>query len=173
MTAQKKAYLFAFSAIGLWSTIGSAFKITLRYLDPVPMLLISSFVACLVLAAFLSVQGKWKLLRHYSVRQILMSALLGLLNPFLYYVVLLKAYDLLPAQVAGTLNYIWPLMLVLLSIPILHQKISAGSIFAILISFFGIMLISGIFSGHNPEIYTISGWEKTFGITLALSSAIL
>ena len=34
---------------------------------------------------------------------------MGLFNPFLYYLVLFKAYDLLEAQEAGTLNYIWPI----------------------------------------------------------------
>ena len=47
---------------------------------------------------------------------------MGLHNPFLYYLVLLTAYKLLPAQEAGTLNYIWPLVLVLLSIPLLDKN---------------------------------------------------
>jgi drug/metabolite transporter (DMT)-like permease len=145
MKAQKKAYLFAFSAIAFWSTIGSAFKLSLRYLDPLWLLLISSFVACLALLAILIIQGKLPLLRTVTRKQIAMSAFLGLLNPFFYYLVLLKAYDILPAQVAGTLNYIWPLVLVLLSIPMLHQRISFISILAILISFTGILMISGAF----------------------------
>jgi len=51
------------------------------------------------------------------------SALLGLINPFIYYLILLKAYQLLPAQVAQPLNMIWPIILVFLSIPLLGQKI--------------------------------------------------
>jgi len=31
------------------------------------------------------------------------SAVLGLINPFIYYIILLKAYQLLPAQVASHL----------------------------------------------------------------------
>ena len=105
-------------------------------------------------------------MRQVNRRAILFSAFLGLLNPFLYYVVLLEAYDLLPAQVAGTLNYIWPLILVMLSIPFLKQKISVWSIVAILVSFSGIMIISArgqILSLHftNPS-----------GIVLALFSAV-
>jgi drug/metabolite transporter (DMT)-like permease len=94
-----------------------------------------------------------------------MSALMGMLNPYFYYLVLLSAYDLLPAQEAGTLNYIWPLALVLLSIPILGQKISLWSILAIFISFLGILLISthgNLFSFHFTNIR---------GVFLALGSA--
>ena len=35
------------------------------------------------------------------------SLLPGLLNPCLYYLVLFKAYELLPAQQAQALNYSW------------------------------------------------------------------
>ncbi|MCK9423709.1 MAG: DMT family transporter [Bacteroidales bacterium] len=166
MYPQKRAYIFAFSAIVCWSTIGSAFKITLRYLDPLSLLFYSSFVASGVLLMILIIQKKLYLLRAVNGREILFSAFLGLLNPFFYYVVLLKAYDLLPAQVAGTLNYIWPLMLVLLSIPLLKQKISPWSVVAILISFFGIIVISthGQFSSLH--------FSHPLGIALALFSAV-
>jgi drug/metabolite transporter (DMT)-like permease len=142
MRTQRKAYLYAFSAIACWSTIGSAFKISLRYLDPLGLLLFSSIVAVITLFVILLAQGKLSLLGKLTSTDILMSALMGLLNPYLYYVVLLKAYDILPAQEAGTLNYIWPLVLVLLSIPMLRQKISFLSILAIFTSFAGIMVIS-------------------------------
>ena len=167
MRTQRKAYLYAFSAIACWSTIGSAFKISLRYLDPLGLLLFSSIVAVITLFVILLVQGKLSLLGKLTSTDILMSALMGLLNPYLYYVVLLRAYDILPAQEAGTLNYIWPLVLVLLSIPMLKQKISVLSILAILISFAGIMVISThgrLLSFHfsNPA-----------GVLLATGSAFL
>jgi drug/metabolite transporter (DMT)-like permease len=163
---QKKAYLFALSAIACWSTVGSAFKLSLRELAPVPLLIYASFSACVVLLIILMVQGKLSLLRRMTGLQLMKSALLGLLNPFLYYVVLLKAYDLLPAQEAGTLNYIWPLVLVLLSIPLLKQRIGAMSLLAILISFTGILVISTHgrvldFQLSNPA-----------GVALAVGSAV-
>ena len=139
---QKKAYLFALLAVFFWSTMSSAFKITLRFIDFDQLLLWTSLSGFLVLLSINSV-GKqrlnWKSLtrRHY-----LTSAVLGLLNPFLYYLVLFRAYDMLEAQVAGTLNYIWPITLVLLSIPLLRQKIRWMSIIAIFISFFGLVIIS-------------------------------
>ena len=79
MKLQKKAYLFAFAAIACWSTIGSAFKISLRWLSPVELLFYSSFTACLVLLSILLVQRKLSLMRNLTISQILHSALLGLL----------------------------------------------------------------------------------------------
>lgn len=166
MKQQRQAYTYALLAILCWSTIGSAFKISLRYFDFMILLLFSSFTAVAVLFIILLAQGKLKLLAKLKKEDLLSSAFLGLLNPFLYYVVLLKAYDLLPAQEAGTLNYIWPLLLVLLSIPMLKQKITAWSVLAILVSFFGIILIST--HGH-PLTFKFS---SPLGVLLALGSAI-
>ncbi|MEI7491658.1 MAG: DMT family transporter [Bacteroidota bacterium] len=166
MKPQQKAYLFAFAAIACWSTIGSAFKLSLRYLDPLGLLLFSSIVAVIALFIILLVQGKLALLGKTSSAGILNSALMGLLNPYLYYIVLLRAYDLLPAQEAGTLNYIWPLVLVLLSIPLLGQKISAWSIVAVTLSFLGILLIS---THGNLLSFKFS---STAGVALALVSSV-
>jgi len=166
MKQQRQAYTYALFAILCWSTIGSAFKISLRYLDFLTLILFSSFVAILVLVLTLLFQRKLGLLKKISQENLLHSAFLGLLNPFLYYVVLLKAYDLLPAQEAGTLNYIWPLVLVLLSIPMLRQKITIWSIFAILTSFSGILIIS-----THGDLVSLRFSNPT-GVLLALGSAI-
>jgi drug/metabolite transporter (DMT)-like permease len=166
MKKQRKAYLFALLAILCWSTIGSAFKISLRYIGFLHLLFFSSLVAVVVLAITILVQKKWKLLRKFTIKDYLSSAFMGLLNPFLYYLVLLKAYELLQAQEAGTLNYIWPLVLVLLSIPFLHQKISGLSVFAVLISFFGIIIIS-----THGNILSMK-FSHPLGILLAVGSAL-
>ena len=126
----------------LWSTVASAFKISLRYLNFIQLLFFASFVSVILLFFILLIQNKLKLLKAYTFQDYLHSAFLGFLNPFLYYLMLFKAYSILPAQQAITLNYTWPIMLVLLSIPILKQNIKFISIFAISISFIGVIIIS-------------------------------
>ncbi|NLA14991.1 MAG: DMT family transporter, partial [Bacteroidales bacterium] len=91
---------------------------------------------------------------------------------FLYYLILFKAYSLLPAQVAQALNMIWPLLLVLLSIPILGQKIGWMSILAMIISFLGALFIAlqgdlgTLFQGRLQI-------QNPWGVVLALGSAFL
>ncbi|MBC8313626.1 MAG: DMT family transporter, partial [Candidatus Cloacimonetes bacterium] len=131
MKNQNKSYFFAILAVLIWSTVASAFKISLEYLTYFQLLFFSSFVSLIALFIILFFQGKVKLLARYRPKDYFRSALLGFLNPFLYYILLFKAYSILPAQKAITLNYTWPIMLVLLSIPILKQKIKLTSIFAI------------------------------------------
>jgi drug/metabolite transporter (DMT)-like permease len=164
---QKRAYLYAISAILLWSTIASAFKITLQFTDFYHVLLISSLVSLLCLFCVLIWQKKLNLLNGLTRVQIGKAAVRGFLNPFLYYLVLLKAYTLLKAQEAGTLNYIWPITLVLLSIPLLKQKIGWKSIIAIFISFFGIVVIST--EGNLSSLE----FREPLGVFLAVGSSIL
>ena len=167
MDNQKKAESFAILSVILWSTVASAFKISLRHVDYLELLLYASFFSTLIIFFVLLVRKKLHLLRTYSFKDFIISALLGFLNPFLYYIVLFKAYSILPAQEAITLNYTWPLMLVLLSIPLLKQKINFLSVIAIIISFFGVIIIAtrGDFASLN--------FSNIKGDLLPLSSAVI
>lgn len=167
MKNQKSAYYYALGAVLLWSTVASAFKVTLRYLDIVPLLFYASITSTVAFFVYLLLSGKLNSLKILSRKDYLRSALLGFLNPFLYYIILLKAYSLLPAQQAQPINFIWPIMLVLLSIPLLHQKIRTRDIIAVIISFAGVIIIStrGDIRGFklaNPA-----------GVLLAISSAVI
>ncbi|MCB0807021.1 MAG: DMT family transporter [Bacteroidales bacterium] len=166
MKDQKRAYLFAISAILMWSTVASAFKYTLQYIDFPHLLFYASATAVVVLFVLIATTGKPALFRQIDKGLIFRSALRGFLNPFAYYLVLLKAYDLLKAQEAGTLNYIWPITLVLLSIPFLGQKIGFKSILAIFTSFFGILIIS-----TEGKITTLT-FREPLGVVLAVGSSL-
>jgi len=167
MEKQRQAYLFGLAAVLCWSTVATAFKLSLRYLDPIQLLLYASLTSILVLAAVLAVQGRLGLLFGYSRREYLQSLGLGLLNPLLYYLVLLKAYDLLPAQEAQPLNYTWALTLALLSIPLLKQKLGLAELGAGLVCYSGVLVIStrGDLAGFH--------FSNPLGVALALGSTVI
>ncbi|MDD5509153.1 MAG: DMT family transporter [Bacteroidales bacterium] len=142
MSSQQKATFLALLAVLFWSTIGSAFKLTLQHIDFLNILLYASLISIAVFFIILTIQGKLSCLRKLTKKDILHSAFLGLLNPFLFYVTVLKAYDILLAHEAVVLNYVWPITLTLLSIPMLRQRISWKSLLAILISFVGVITIA-------------------------------
>jgi len=133
-----------------WSTVPTAFKISLRELDILPMLTIASLTSTLVLLIVVIAGKKVHLIRLTTRKQLLNSAILGFINPFLYYLILLKAYQLLPAQVAQPLNMIWPIILVFLSVSILGQKIERKSFIALFVSFIGVYIISSQGSLFKP-----------------------
>ncbi|MCK4408611.1 MAG: DMT family transporter, partial [Candidatus Eisenbacteria sp.] len=154
-------------AVLLWSTVASAFKLSLRYLDYAQLLLYSSIVATLFLGALLAVTRRLGRVFPCSWRECLKSAGLGFLNPFLYYAVLFKAYALLPAQVAQPLNYTWAIALALLSIPILKQRIGARDIVGGLVCYAGVLVIS-----TRGNLFSF-GVANPLGVSLALGSTVV
>lgn len=167
MKKSSQAYIYAALSVILWGTIPTAFKMALSELNIVTMLGIATVVSMLVLLVILIVSGKIKLLRGMSRKEILWSALLGLINPVMYYLMLLTAYSRLPGQVAQPVNMVWPVILVFLSMPILHQRIPARSFAALLISLAGVYIIASQGAPLSP------GRSDALGVTLALSSGVL
>ena len=167
MKNQSKAYIYVGFTILFWGTSASAFKIGLKYLDYFQLLYIATLTTVIFLFFVLLFQRKLKLLKALKTKDYLSSALLGFLNPFLYYVVLFIAYSLLPAQIAQPLNFVWPIILVLLSVPFLKQKLSTRTIIALLLSFIGVVFISS--QGNISDMK----FANPLGIFLALSSSII
>jgi drug/metabolite transporter (DMT)-like permease len=167
MNSSKKAYLFAGLAVFFWSTVATAFKIALRDFDFIQLIFYASGVTVILLFFVLLIQQKIRLLFHQTQQQWLSSIFIGAFNPLLYYLILFKAYSLLPAQVAQPLNMIWPITLALLSVPFLKQKIGWISLVALFVSFIGVFFISS--QGG------ISGFKNTngTGILLAVGSSVL
>ncbi len=163
----RKAFIFAILAVLFWGTSPTAFKIGLRHQDTLQLLTGATFTSALLLGILLLPGKRYKEFSRFRRSDLGFSFLMGLLNPVAYYLILFKAYSILPAQVAQPLNMIWPIVLVIISIPLLKQKISWKSIGAMLISFSGIIIISlqGGSGGKDPE--------NRLGIVLALSSSII
>ena len=166
MNNSTKSYLLASLAVLFWSTIATAFKIALSELTPGQLLLVASCTAVVVLTVISIIEGTLGQILKSRPADILMSALLGLLNPFVYYLVLLEAYTLLPAQVAQPLNMIWPIVLVFLSVPLLKQKIPARSFLSLFISFAGVYLVSSQGQPFSP------GKSDWLGVLLASGSSL-
>jgi drug/metabolite transporter (DMT)-like permease len=139
---QARAYAFAGAAVLLWSTVPSAFKLSLRYVDPLQLLLYANVTSIVVLLAILALQGRLDRLRRYRWRDLLRLAALGVLNPFMFYVILFNAYDLMPAQQVVPLSFSWAIPLALLSVPLLGQRIRAKAFVALFISYTGVPIIA-------------------------------
>ena len=139
---QNKAYVFAGIAIFFWSTVASAFKLSLEHLEPIQLVFYSTLFSVCVLFVILIYQGKAQLIKRFSRADLLRCALLGLLNPCLYYIILFQGYDALPAQEAMVINFSWPVMMVILSIPILKQSIDIKSFLSIILCYIGVIAIA-------------------------------
>jgi drug/metabolite transporter (DMT)-like permease len=167
MNNQKKAYICALMTVGLWSTIATASKLSLRYLSPAELLMYASVVSSVVLFLVIVLQKKLQDLLSLNLKEWLMSLLFGCLNPFLYYLLLFKAYDLLPAQQAQIINYTWAITLSVLSIPLLGQRVAGIQWLAITVSYVGVLVIAT--RGNLLELH----FENPVGVGLALLSTVI
>ncbi|WP_297497247.1 DMT family transporter [Thermococcus sp.] len=143
----------------LWSTVASAFKLSLHYMKPLQLLFYASLTSLIVFGVLYS--------RELSLRkENLRSAYLGLLI-FLYYTVLFSAYEELPAQEAQALNYTWPLVLVLLSIPLLGKRPGMRVVTGLFLGFFGAFIV--VTRGNLRGL----DFSNPAGVALALGSAVI
>lgn len=155
------------AAVFLWSTVATAFKIALSYYTPLQLVFVAVLTSIIALGGILAWQKKLSLLKQQFLRRPIFYLVTGLINPFLYYVVLFKAYSLLPAQQALSLNYTWAVLLPLLAAPLLKQHLRKSDIAAALIAYTGVFIIAtgGDISGFS--------FDSPLGIGLALTSTLL
>ncbi|MFC2081203.1 DMT family transporter [Bacteroidota bacterium] len=167
MSNQRKAYVYAGIAIFFWSTVASAFKIGLQEIDFIQFLFFATWTSFLILLFINIGKGNLKSLRETSGKDLAFAAVMGALNPFAYYLVLFRAYEILPAHIAQPLNMVWPIVLVFLSVLMLGQKIRAVSFLALFICFAGVYFIS---SQGDPWSFH---FQEPLGVVLAVGSSLI
>ena len=59
MRKQTRAYLFGLTAVFFWSTVASAFKLSLRLMEPLQLLFYANLVSLVVMGVIVVWQGKW------------------------------------------------------------------------------------------------------------------
>ncbi len=167
MTSNQMGWVFTALAILCWATVATAFKLTLHHIEFLPLVFWSSLFSTFMLIVLALISAR---LRHFSKwrrQDLLLSAGLGALNPAIYYLLLFKAYALLPAQQAQVLNFIWPVVLTLLSVLLYKERVHLAGWLALSVSFVGVVLIA-----TQGQGLSLSG-TNSFGVLLALSSALV
>lgn len=167
MQDKNKAMIYAAVAVLSWSTVATMFKMTLKHFTYFEMLLVSGFSALFVFAVAITIQKKWGAIKALTTTQWVWGAVVGLLNPVAYYLVLFKSYALLPAQVAQPINYSWPIVLLILLGIYSRKPIPKAKYIGMFLSLGGVALISLGTGGISGESLPISG------LLLAFLSAFL
>jgi len=164
---ERSALLYGIAAVLLWSSVATGFKLGLRELAPLELLWLGATISFAFFAAASAATGRLAALTALSGRAWARYAALGLLNPFLYYLILFEAYDRLPAQIAQPLNYTWAITLALLAIPALGQRLSLRTFVGMLVSYAGVVVLlsQGRFDGYLDL--------DRAGVALALGSTLV
>lgn len=160
------ALFFAFLVLVLWASVATAFKIALEYLRPFELLFLSSLVSFLALSVIMLVSGRFRKLKELTRNDCVRLVLAGILNPVIYYLILFKAYDLLPAQYAQAVNFTWPLVLALTAMIAGHEKFHFLRVLALCVSFAGALVV--VLGGKQ-----LAGGISIPGVLLAFFSTFI
>ncbi len=163
----RRAVKMGLGAVMLWSTVATAFSLSLEYLTPLQLVTLATLVSWSFFTARLRSPQRWHALRATSSKERVMGLLIGWLNPGLYYLVLFAAYDQLPAQEAMAINYSWGITLALIAAPLLRQRLTSGALLAACISYSGIVVIATRGSPLSLD------FAQPLGVGLALLSTLL
>ncbi|TVQ66478.1 MAG: DMT family transporter [Oceanospirillales bacterium] len=164
---QKKAVFYALGAVACWSTVATAFKLSLNYFSPAQLLWVATLTSVILLITVLAYQKRLNELLPSFKQQPGFFLIAGLMNPTLYYLVLFQAYDRLPAQQAQTLNYTWAITLTLLAVPFLGQTIRRQDWIAIVLGYTGAMVIA-----TRGDLLSLK-FDDSIGVALALFSTFI
>ena len=129
---------YAAVTVILWGAMPALTKDLLNALPNFETLALSSLFAFLFLFAVNMRDGN---LENVSAEKILTASWLGFLGLFLYSAFFYYGLDRLTSQEACILNYLWPLMIVLFSCPILGEKLTRRKLLAVGMSFIGVVLV--------------------------------
>ena len=150
----KKEYVLAAVSIFLWSTSAAVAKLLLNDFSAIQIVFVGSIFACLSLFLLNCVTGKIQHVKSYGFGDIVKLFFTGILGMFLYDFLLYTGMDLLPAQEAFIINYMWPALTIVFSCLILKESFGFKKMTAVIFSFIGIIIVSthGDFSfgsGYN------------------------
>jgi len=169
MDPQHRAVLMASFVVLAWATVATAFKIALSGMSVVLLLFIATLVTLVI--SFCEVIRRGELTEAIKSMKvpgsIATSALMGFLNPFVYYLLLFKGYSLLPAQIAQPINFSWQIILIILMAVIFRDKLKIITVVGVIISFAGVVLIS------LNDSASASGSLSVHGILFVIVSAFV
>ncbi|MCB1699574.1 MAG: DMT family transporter [Halioglobus sp.] len=163
----RQALMYGLAAVLFWSTVATAFKLALRELDVLQLLAYSVCFSALALLLINWWQGRLALLREYASATPAYFLVMGLVNPVIYYLVLLHCYDLLPAQQAQAINYTWAITLALLAVPILGHKLNRRDVLALVMGYSGVLIIA-----TRGQVLQLR-FDSLAGVGLALLSTLI
>jgi len=141
MSKKLISYINLGVCIVFWASAPVAAKKILVELNNIQTLFYSTILSLLVIGIILVFQKKIKILKRYSAKEYWTMGILGFLGSYLFYVFLYGAFSLTTASEAFVLDYTWPVWVLILAFALLREKITLQKILAILIGFFGIVVI--------------------------------
>lgn len=154
------------ACILLWGSTASISKLLLKDLDNLQVMFFTSLFATIALFFISLSQGKINIIKQYKIKDYFTFMYMGFFGVFLYGYFFYGALIRLPAQEAYIINYLWPIMIVILASIILKEKFTLQKLMALCISFIGITVVA---TKGNFINFSLGDMK---GILFAISGAI-
>lgn len=138
----KKEYLFAGISILSWASTAAVGTLMMDSLSESALVFYNSLTATIFLLILVTVTGRLPMLRTLRPKALLSLSALGILGMFLMSSFFYYGLARLDAQQAYIINYLWPILIVVFSWLILRQPMTARTCFALLLSFFGVIIVA-------------------------------
>ena len=153
----KKQYIYAGISIFLWSTTATVTKLLLSTINSMQILLVSSFFASIFLLIVNILKGNLKELKNYKAKDYIQITGIGLLGTFLYNMFLYLGINKMQASQAFIINYLWPITTIIFACIILKEKLTFRKIFAVFLSFMGVIIVTSNGNLLNIQKDTLLG----------------
>lgn len=162
----RRALLYGLCAVAGWSTVATAFKLALAQLTPYQLLFYANLAAVIFLTVLIAITNQQRELISSARQHWQLTLAAGCLNPVLYYCLLFGAYDLLPAQVAMSINYSWAIVLTFMASIFLRHRISLVDWIAAFVCYAGVIVIATAGRLELTEGISLAGFILAIGSTI-------
>lgn len=151
----KIEFLYATITILLWGTVATVGKLLLNTLDNYQVLFYVTLFSAIAVFILSASMGKIKLIKKYKAKDYKIFFLLGAAGTFMYNLLLYIGLRFSSAQEAFTINYTWPIWIIILASLFLKEKITYRKLIAIILSFVGVLVIisQGKFSINYENLF--------------------
>ena len=137
------SYLLAAISIFIWSTVPVITKNLLGDFSSLQIVAVSALLAALFLIILNIANGNIKKLKEYKIKDYVTTVLIGIPGTFFYYIFLYIGTDKMLASQAFIINYLWPIMSIVFACIILKEKMTARGAIAVVMSFLGVIIVTG------------------------------
>ena len=132
-------------------------KLLLSTINSMQILLVSSFFASIFLLIVNILKGNLKELKNYKAKDYIQITGIGLLGTFLYNMFLYLGINKMQASQAFIINYLWPITTIIFACIILKEKLTFRKIFAVFLSFMGVIIVTSNGNLLNIQKDTLLG----------------
>ncbi|MBN2852794.1 MAG: DMT family transporter [Clostridia bacterium] len=135
----KQVFLITILLI-FWGTFSSISKLLLNGYDSISLLFFMYLSSAAAITVYMTATRKIKRIARMSRREIILYSLISLFS-FLYYLLYFLALKQAPAIEITTINYLFPILIALLSVPINKEKFSFKTAISLFLGFTGVIII--------------------------------